>query len=97
MPKLFEDPGVDEFNGLDLTKLKIDQAYIVVTSDWNQPTWLYALSDDCYQVSRPRDVPFTQFRTDNPEIGLLLHSLRFACYSFPSMVRDSFAKVVASL
>lgn len=52
MTKLFEDPGVDEFNGLDLRQLKIDQAYMTVTSDLDQPTWVYALSDDCYQVSR---------------------------------------------
>lgn len=51
MPKLFEDPGVDEFRGLDLRSLKIDQAWMVVTSTFKHQTWLYVLSDDCHQVS----------------------------------------------
>ena len=51
MPKLFEDPGVDEFRGLDLRNLNIDEAWMVVKSDLQVPSWLYVLSDDCDQVS----------------------------------------------
>lgn len=53
MPKLFEDPGIDEFRGLDLKNLKIDQAYMVVTSSLPKTSWLYVLSDDCNQVGDP--------------------------------------------
>lgn len=51
MPKLFEDPGVDEFRGLDMRNLSIDEAWMVVTSQLASPSWLYVLSDDCDQVS----------------------------------------------
>lgn len=51
MPKLFEDPGLDEYRGLNLRNLKIDEAWMVVTSHLPRPTWLYVLSDDCTQVS----------------------------------------------
>lgn len=51
MPKLFEDPGVDEFRGLDMRNLGIDEAWLVVTSQLTNPSWLYVLSDDCDQVS----------------------------------------------
>ncbi|XP_046657308.1 heparan-alpha-glucosaminide N-acetyltransferase-like [Daphnia pulicaria] len=51
MPKLFEDPGVDEFRGLNLRNLKIDEAWMVVTSHLPRPTWLYVLSDDCAQCA----------------------------------------------
>ncbi len=51
MSKLFEDPGVDEFRGLDLRNLNIDEAWMVVTSNLQEPSWLYVLSDNCDQVS----------------------------------------------
>ena len=50
MPKLFEDPGVDEFGGLNLRDLRIDEAWMVITSNLPSPSWLYVLSDDCDQV-----------------------------------------------
>jgi hypothetical protein len=52
MPKLFEDPGVDEFRGLNLRDLRIDEAWMVITSNLLNPSWLYVLSDDCDQVSK---------------------------------------------
>ncbi|KAK4013056.1 hypothetical protein OUZ56_025299 [Daphnia magna] len=51
MPKLFEDPGVDEFRGLDMRNLSIDEAWMVVTSQLASPSWLYVLSDDCDQCA----------------------------------------------
>jgi hypothetical protein len=48
---LFEDPGADEFEGLDLKTLHIDQSWLRINSKLNQSTWLYARSDDCYRVS----------------------------------------------
>ena len=50
MSNLFEDPGVDEFRGLYLRNLSIDEAWLVITSHLEQPSWLYVLSDDCYTV-----------------------------------------------
>ena len=48
---IFEDPGQDEFNGLNLRQLKIDQAYLVVNSSLDHPTFLYGRTDECDQVS----------------------------------------------
>jgi len=42
-----ENPGETSFNGLDLTKLGVDEAYLVVHSE--DPAYLYELSDDCYK------------------------------------------------
>lgn len=51
MPKLFEDPGVDEFRGLDLSTLGVDQAWLVLNSALKDATtWLYVRSDDCDRV-----------------------------------------------
>ncbi|XP_064105494.1 heparan-alpha-glucosaminide N-acetyltransferase-like [Macrobrachium nipponense] len=43
-----EDPGADEFEGFDLTRLKVDQAYLKVTSSDSRNLSLYTLSGDCY-------------------------------------------------
>ena len=48
---IFEDPGQDEFNGLNLRQLKIDEAYLVVKSSLDYPTFLYGRTDECDQVS----------------------------------------------
>ena len=48
---LFEDAGADEFQGLDLKTLHIDQAWLRINSKLNQSAWLYARSDDCHRVS----------------------------------------------
>ena len=45
-----ENPGMDEFEGLDLRNLWIDEAWLRVRSQWDQSTWLYARSDECYKV-----------------------------------------------
>ena len=45
-----ENPGMDEFQGLDLTILKVDQAWLRVRSQLNQSSWLYARQDECYKV-----------------------------------------------
>ena len=54
MPLLFEDPGVNEFRGLNLRSLKVDQAWLVLNSALNQPAWLYARSDDCDKVKKKK-------------------------------------------
>jgi hypothetical protein len=46
-----EDPGWQEFRGLNLSALKVDEAYVNVTSRIYSPLWLYTLSDECYKVS----------------------------------------------
>lgn len=43
-----EDPGTDEFEGFDLTKLKVDEAYLKVTSNDSRDLFFYTLSGDCY-------------------------------------------------
>lgn len=45
-----EDPGVDDWRGLDLTALEVDEAYLNVTSD-KDAIFLYSLSTDCHKVS----------------------------------------------
>ena len=50
MFRLFEDPGVELFHGLNLSALSIDQAYLVLHSNVDITSWLYGRSDDCYQV-----------------------------------------------
>jgi hypothetical protein len=46
-----EDPGWQEFRGLNLSDLEVDEAYVNVTSLIYSPLWLYTLSDECYKVS----------------------------------------------
>jgi hypothetical protein len=52
LPKMswIEDPGWEEFRGLNLSNLKVDEAYVNVTSLLYSPLWLYTLSDECYKV-----------------------------------------------
>jgi hypothetical protein len=45
-----EDPGWQEYRGLNLSDLKVDEAYVNVTSLLYSPLWLYTLSDECYKV-----------------------------------------------
>lgn len=45
-----EDPGWQEFRGLNLSDLKVDEAYVNVTSLLHSPLWLYTLSEECYKV-----------------------------------------------
>lgn len=49
MKSWLEDPGVDEFEGLDMTALKMDQAYMVGEADMD--VGVYTVSDDCFRVS----------------------------------------------
>lgn len=44
-----EDPGVEDHNGLDMTKLNMDQAYVVGVAD--RKVGVYSASDDCFRVS----------------------------------------------
>lgn len=44
-----EDPGAEEHEGLNMTALKMDQAYMVATSD--KDVGVYSVSDDCFRVS----------------------------------------------
>ncbi|KAJ2950785.1 hypothetical protein O0L34_g9050 [Tuta absoluta] len=42
-----EDPGVEEHEGLNMTALKMDQAYVVGLSD--RPVAVYSVSDYCFR------------------------------------------------
>lgn len=43
-----EESGPAHFEGLDLTRLRMDQAYVRVHNDADEdPLWLYSLSEDC--------------------------------------------------
>lgn len=44
-----EDPGVHVFEGLNMTALKMDEAYMVGSSEIN--VGVYSVSDDCFRVS----------------------------------------------
>lgn len=44
-----EHPGTEEFQGLNLTNLKMDQAYLTGISEQN--VGVYRVSDDCFRVS----------------------------------------------
>lgn len=59
-----EDPGWQEFRGLNLSNLKVDEAYLNVTSFIYSPLWLYTLSDECYKCpySRLTSIPPHQGR-----------------------------------
>jgi len=46
-----EDPGWEEFRGLNRSDLEVDEAYVNVTSRIDSPLWLYTLSEECYKVS----------------------------------------------
>ena len=46
-----EDPGWEEIRGLSINELKVDEAYVNITSHLNGKLWLYTLSDACYKVS----------------------------------------------
>ena len=45
-----EDPGIDFFEGLNLYDLKLDEAYLRVSSEVKD-IFVYKLSGDCYGVS----------------------------------------------
>ncbi|CAG4940307.1 unnamed protein product [Colias eurytheme] len=42
-----EDPGVEEFQGLNISSLMMDQAYVVGEADRNVA--VYSVSDDCFR------------------------------------------------
>lgn len=44
-----EDPGVEEHQGLNMSSLKMDQAYMIGEADRN--VGVYYVSDDCFRVS----------------------------------------------
>lgn len=35
---------------IKIERLKIDQAFLNLTSTLNEPVWMYSISDDCVQV-----------------------------------------------
>lgn len=39
------------FDGLPIDKLKVDQAYLNITSTLNKNVWMYVLSSECVSVS----------------------------------------------
>ncbi|CAL4099427.1 unnamed protein product [Meganyctiphanes norvegica] len=43
-----EDPGAEEFQGLNLNELGVDEAYLRVTSNYTEDLYLYTRSGDCY-------------------------------------------------
>lgn len=50
---MFDTIGDDVyFRDFDLSRLKIDEAYLSVNSSLSSPWWLYAKSDDCYKVNK---------------------------------------------
>lgn len=38
------------WRGLNMRKLKVDEAYLVSTTFFKKVTYLYSLSDECYMV-----------------------------------------------
>ncbi|CAH2091787.1 unnamed protein product [Euphydryas editha] len=54
-----EDPGVEEHQGLNMSALKMDQAYIVGVTD--RDVGVYAVSDDCFRC------PFELQKNLSPE------------------------------
>lgn len=44
-----EHPGAEEHEGLNITALRMDQAYMVAASD--KDVGVYSVSDDCFRVS----------------------------------------------
>lgn len=43
-----EDPGAEQHEGLNLTALQMDQAYVVGAAD--RSVGVYTVSDDCFRV-----------------------------------------------
>ena len=54
MASFIEDPGDQFFNGLDMNKLNVDEAYVVLSSD--KQVFLHTLNRDCYGVSSTKIV-----------------------------------------
>lgn len=44
----FAQPSIGK---LKLDRLKIDQAFLNLTSSLGEPTWIYSVSDDCIEVN----------------------------------------------
>lgn len=46
-----EESGLAHWDGLDMTALRMDQAYVRVHNEEEEdPLWLYTLSEDCHEV-----------------------------------------------
>ena len=50
MKSWLEEPGVEEFQGLNMSSLLMDRAYMVGVAD--RDVSVYAVSDDCFRVSK---------------------------------------------
>lgn len=50
MKSWLEEPSVEEFQGLNMSSLLMDQAYMVGVAD--RDVSVYAVSDDCFRVSQ---------------------------------------------
>lgn len=48
----FENPGVETFNGLKMSDLSVDEAWLIVSSSSSVPLWLYSLSENCHHVRK---------------------------------------------
>lgn len=42
------------WRGMNMRDLKVDEAYLVVKSHYNQPAYLYSRSEECYTVSKKK-------------------------------------------
>ncbi|CAH0717347.1 unnamed protein product, partial [Brenthis ino] len=47
MKSWLEDPGVEEFQGLNMSNLRMDQAYVIGVAD--RDVSVYEVSDDCFR------------------------------------------------
>ncbi|XP_021956603.1 heparan-alpha-glucosaminide N-acetyltransferase isoform X1 [Folsomia candida] len=54
----FENPGVETFNGLKMSDLSVDEAWLIVSSSSSVPLWLYSLSENCHHC------PFQRYSND---------------------------------
>ncbi|CAH2232633.1 jg6587 [Pararge aegeria aegeria] len=50
-----EDSGAEEHQGLNMSVLKMDQAYMVGVAD--RDVGVYSVSDDCFRVSNQFSMP----------------------------------------
>lgn len=77
-----EDPGIANFKGFNISSLKIDEAWINVTSlVGDGAMWLYELSSDCHKV------------TISKLIGLLTKLYKLAFYFAVSFPKEVYAKL----
>lgn len=52
LESFIEDYGDETFNGLDMTKLRIDKAYLLISNLRKTDAFLYSKYKDCVNVSQ---------------------------------------------